>query len=305
MPLETTAMARSEVRAHLEEFGDIVRFGEALAPYTNLKVGGPAEALAQPRSLAELSALVRRSFERSVPLRVLGGGCNILVRDEGVRGVVLRLSEPAFAQVAVQGRRVRSGSGATLRALISEAARHGLSGLETLVGIPGSVGGALRRNAGDRSAEIGSFVRSVEVLDNAGNVQARDRDELRFGYRSSNLDDPVLVAAEFELETDAETAIVKRMRKAWIQRKASQPHSFQASARIFKDPQGLNAAALIEQAGLTGTRVGGAEVSDRDANFIVAERGTSARDILRLIDLMRSQVEERFHVELELDVSVW
>jgi UDP-N-acetylmuramate dehydrogenase len=113
------------------------------------------------------------------------------------------------------------------------------------------------------------------------------------------------LSAEFELEPDAPGDIVKRMRKAWIQRKASQPFSFQAAARIFKDPRGLSAAALIEQAGLAGTRVGGAEVSDRDANFFVADPGTSARDVLRLIDLVRSRVQERFHVELELEISVW
>jgi UDP-N-acetylmuramate dehydrogenase len=289
----------------LEDFAEFIRPGEPLAPYTILKVGGPAEALVQPRSLPELSAVVRRCSEKSIPLRVLGAGGGILVRDEGVKGVVLRLSEPAFTQVTVEGKRVTAGAGASLRALISAAARHGLSGLETLVATPGSVGGALRNNAGDGSGEIGQFVRSVQVLDRGGVVQTRERDELRFDYRASNLDDPVLFAGEFELEPDAAATIVKRMRKAWIQRKASQPFSFQAAVRLFKDPRGLSAAALIEQTGLAGTRVGGAEVSERDANFVVADPGTSARDILRLIDLIRSRVEERFHVELELELSVW
>jgi UDP-N-acetylmuramate dehydrogenase len=289
----------------LGDFAEIVKVNEPLAPYTKLKVGGAAEALVQPRALAELGGVVRRCFERTVPLRVLGGGGNILVRDEGVKGAVLRLSEPAFTQITVLGKRVRAGSGASLRAVISEAARHGLSGLETLVATPGTVGGAMRQNSGDGSGEIGQFVRQVEVLDRGGNVQVRERDELRFDYRSSNLDDPVLLTGEFELEPDTAAAIVKRMRKAWIQRKASQPFSFQAAARIFKDPTGLSAAGLIEQAGLAGTRVGGAEVSDRDANYIVADPGTSARDILRLIDLIRSRVQERVHTELELEISVW
>src|SRR5262249_9724789 len=153
---------------------------------------------------------------------------------------------------------------------------------------PGTVGGALRCNAGDRSEEIGPFVRQVEVLDRNGNLQVRERDELRFAHRWSNLDDPVILAAEFELEADQPDALIKRMRKAWIQRKASQPLSFQAAGRIFKNPRGLSAAALITQAGLAGTRVGGAELSDRDANFIVALPGATARDVLRLIDLVRS-----------------
>lgn len=289
----------------LEEFGDIVKWNEPLAPYTYLKVGGPAEALVQPRTRAELAAVVRHCHERSVPLRILGGGCNILVRDEGVRGAVLRLSDPCFSQVAVEGRIVRAGAGAPLSVLISQAARHALAGLELLVGIQGTVGGALRRNAGDRSGEIGQFVRRVEVLDDRGEVQVRERDELRFAYRWSNLDEPVLLTAEFELETDSPDAIVKRMRKTWITRKAAQPLSFEAHGRMFKNPRGLNAVTLIEQAGLVKTRVGGAEVSDRNANSIVVQPGATARDVLRLLDLVRSRVKERFGVELEPQVTIW
>src|SRR5262245_38113263 len=174
--------------AGLAEFEEIIRRNEPLAPYTFLKLGGPAELLIQPRSREELSAVVRRCYQERIPLRVLGSGCNVLVRDEGVRGAVLRLSEPAFVQVTVEARRVRAGTGAPLSALISQSARHALAGLETLVGIPGTVGGALRHNAGDRSGDIGQFVRQVEVLDSKGEVQLRERDELRFGYHWSNLD---------------------------------------------------------------------------------------------------------------------
>jgi UDP-N-acetylmuramate dehydrogenase len=284
---------------------EIVKWDEPLAPYTGLKLGGPAEALVQPRSLEELASVVRHCFAKQVPLHILGTGCNVLVRDEGVRGVVLRLSDPAFKQVKVTGRRVRAGTGTALSALISQACRHALAGLETLVGIPGTVGGALRRNAGDRSGEIGQYVRLVEVLDSRGAVFPRERDELQFAYRFSNLDDPVLLAAEFELETDVPDAIVKRMRRAWIQRKSAQPFSFQAAGRIFKNPRGLNAAALIVQAGLAKMRVGGAEVSERDANYIVAHPGATTRDVLRLVDLIRSRVQEHFHVDLEMDISVW
>src|ERR1051326_1990861 len=245
----------------LEELGEIVRRKEPLAPFMHMKLGGPADMLVMPRSVAELEAVLKRCNQQKIPIRVLGNGCSVLVRDEGVRGAVLRLSEPAFRQVQVEGRRVRAGTGATVRALISESTRHGLAGLEPLVGVPGTVGGALRCNAGERSGDIGQFVRRIDVLDRNGNLQVREREELQFAYHSSNIDDPVIVTAEFELEPDDTSAIVKRMRKAWILRKAAQPLSFEPAGRLFKNPRGLNASAIIEQTGLARTRVGGAELS--------------------------------------------
>jgi UDP-N-acetylmuramate dehydrogenase len=296
-------MAEAKAAKELEEFAEFIRFEEPLSPYTYLKIGGPAEALVQPRSRAELGAVVKRCLSKQLPLRVLGGGCNLLVRDEGVRGAVLRLSEPAFAQVTVAGRRVRAGAGATVASLISSAARSALAGVESLVGTPGTVGGALRQSAG--AGEIGQCVRLVETLDTNGNVQTREREELGFSDGWNNLDDPILLLAEFELEEDDVDAIVKRMRKAWIHRKGRQPFSYQAAGRIFKNPRGATAQTLIEQAGLAGTKVGGAEVSERDANYIVTHPEATARDVLRLIDLIRSKVREQFGIELELAISAW
>jgi UDP-N-acetylmuramate dehydrogenase len=168
----------SDASALRADFPDIVKVKEPLAPFTLLKIGGPAEVFAQPRTPAELAALSQRCLPRQIPLRVLGSGGNVLVRDEGVRGVVVRLAAPAFTAVSAQGKRVRAGAGATLAALISQAARSGLAGLETLVGIPGTVGGALRHNSSDRSVEIGQFVDTIDVLDAAGQPQTRTRDDI-------------------------------------------------------------------------------------------------------------------------------
>jgi UDP-N-acetylmuramate dehydrogenase len=289
----------------LEPYEAILRRNEPLAPYTLLRLGGPAEILAQPRSREELAGFVEACYRARLSLRVLGSGCNLLVRDEGVRGVVLRLSEPAFTQVTVDGQLVRAATGASVSALISAAARHGLAGVETLVGIPGTVGGALRINAGDRTGDIGQFVRQVEVMNLRGEVQVRERDELRFREHNSNLDDPVLLGATFALERDSADAIVKRMLKAWILRKSVHPLAYQAAGRVFRDPRGLSASGLIEQAGLARTRVGGAEVSDRDANYIVVHPGATSRDVLRLMDLIESKVRELSHVELERELTVW
>jgi UDP-N-acetylmuramate dehydrogenase len=291
--------------AGLDSFAEIVQANVPLAPFTHLKLGGPAEYLAQPRSREELAAVVGQSFADRLPLRVLGSGCNLLVRDEGVKGLVLRLNDPFFAKVEVHGKEVTAGAGAAVSALISESVRHGLGGLEMLVGIKGTVGGALRCNAGDRGGDIGQFVRRVEVLDVRGKVQVREREELRFVPHKSNLDDPVLLTATFGLETDDPGILVKRMRRAWIHRKAHQPLSFQAANRIFQDAPGFTAGALIDQAGLARTQVGGAEVSDRDTNAIVVHPGGTSRDVLRLIDLIRSRVREQFKVELALEITIW
>jgi UDP-N-acetylmuramate dehydrogenase len=296
-------MADGTIVTDLKDFAEFIKLNEPLAPYTLLKLGGPAEVLVQPRSVAELCAVVRRCGEKRFPMHLLGGGCNVLVRDEGVRGVVLRLKEPAFTQITVEGRRVHAGCGAALSALISQSARHALAGLESMIGIPGTVGGAVRQSIGDRAGEISQYLRHAEIIDAAGQVQTRDRDE--FVHGANALDEPVLLSADFELENDGPDAIVKRMRKAWIQRKRHQPFSFQAACRVFKNPRGFSATSLIGQAGLAGTKVGGAEVSERDANYIIAHPGASSRDVLRLIDLVRSQVQERFSTELELELTVW
>lgn len=289
----------------LAGFSEILKSSEPLAPYTYLRLGGPAEILAQPRSPEELGRLVQVCTHEEIPLRILGGGCNLLIRDEGVEGVVLRLSEPAFTQVTVEDKLVHSGSGASLSAIISQSARHGLAGLEFLVGIPGTVGGALRHPVLERVSEISQYVRYLDVIDSEGQTHRRERDDLGLGYRTTNLDDPVIIAIALELEEDNADNIVKRMRKAWIQRKANQPLSFQAAVKAFKNPRGLQAGSLIEQAGFSGAKVGGAQISDRDPNYIIAHPGATSRDMHRLLELVKTQVKERFNTDLELEITIW
>lgn len=290
----------------LDDFRAIVRAGEPLAPHTWFRLGGPAEALARPRNVEELAALLRHCRAEQIPYRVLGGGSNVLVRDAGVRGVVIHLESPAFSDVVIRGQRIEAGTAVPLTALISQTARAGLAGLETLTGIPGTVGGALRGNAGGRQGAVGQFVRRAIVVDPAGEVQVRERDDLSFTYRHSNLDEPVILSAEFELEADDPEAVVKRMRRIWIVKKENQPYGHQSSGCIFKNPApDISAATLIEQGGLKGARVGGAEVSDRHANFIVAQPGATAADVLALIDQIRRRVWEQFGYELELQIQVW
>ena len=298
-------MVPTTLTAELASFSSFIQTNASLAPYTQLKIGGPAEILVQPNALDELIGFVKVCFAKQLPFRILGSGGNVLVHDDGVTGIVLRIAGPAFTQIALEGRRLKTGCGATLSAVIARAAHAGLTGLEPLVGLPGTIGGALLLNAGDRTSDIGQFVRRVEVLDSNATVQMREHDELRFTSTGAILDDPLLLSADFELDTDRAEAIVKRLRKSWIQFKATQPFSYQAATRIFKNPPGLNAGVLIEQTGLIGAKVGAAVVSERNPNYIVAEPGATARDVLRLIDLIRTRVQDRFHVELELALSVW
>ena len=286
-------------------FEKIVRQGEPLAPHTWLAIGGPAEFLAEPNSADELAALVRRCRELDVPIRLLGGGSNVLVRDAGVPGMVVRLIAPAFTDIFVQDQIVSAGAGAKLGHVISTAVGEGLAGLESLVGIPGTIGGALHGNAGTRGGDIGQWTVAATVMNRAGELQQRTRGELVFAYRQSSLDDLVILNAQFQLERDDPAELTKRMQKQWIVRKAAQPMGHQSSGCIFKNPRGMSAGMLIEQTGLTGLRVGGASVSDRHANYMIADPGTSSDDVLQLIQQVQARVHERLGIELELEIEVW
>jgi UDP-N-acetylmuramate dehydrogenase len=290
----------------LDEFHAFVQVDETLAPLTWFRLGGAAQYLARPRTLDDMVSLVRRASQAELPIRVLSGGSNVLVRDDGVRGIVVHLESPAFADVAVRDTRVECGAAVPLTVLISQTARAGLAGLEILTGIPGTVGGALKGNSGGRQGAIGHFVRRVTVLDAQGQVQVRERDEVGFGYRSSNLDDPIILSAELELERDDPEAVVKRMRRIWIVKKENQPYGHQSSGCIFKNPTvDVSAGMLVEQAGLKGAQQGGAEVSDRHANYIVAQSGTAASDVLTLIETIRQRVWQQFGYDLELQIQIW
>jgi UDP-N-acetylmuramate dehydrogenase len=286
-------------------FEHIVRRAEPLAPHTWFHLGGPAEYFAEPTSIDQLQALVRRAREENLPVRMLGGGSNVLVRDEGVSGVVVRLAEGAFSEVSLAGRVLTSGGAAKLGHAISTSVREGLAGLETLVGIPGTIGGALHGNAGSRGGDIGQWTCQATVMTRAGEIIERTREELVFAYRESSLDELVILGAKFELDPDDPDELTKRMQKQWIVKKASQPLGHQSAGCIFKNPRGMSAGMLIEQAGLKSTRSGQAEVSDRHANFIVAEQGATTGDVLRLIELVRDRVAERLGIELETEIEIW
>jgi UDP-N-acetylmuramate dehydrogenase len=286
-------------------FEHIVRENEPLAPHTWFRLGGPAQYFAEPTSIEELSGLVCRCHEAGISVRMLGGGSNLLVRDEGVQGMVVALGAAAFGRIDVEGRKLRSGGGAKLGHVISTAVREGLAGLEMLVGIPGTIGGALHTNAGTHSGDIGQTAVSATVMTLTGEIVTRQKNELRFGYRNSSLDELVILEAMFELETGDSRHLTKQMQQAWILKRAEQPLSDQNTGQIFKSPGGTSVQALIEDAQLGDAKLGDAQISERNVNFMVVGPHATSRDVLELIELVQKGVMERMGVELELAVEVW
>jgi UDP-N-acetylmuramate dehydrogenase len=288
-----------------KDFAQFVKRDEPLAPYTWFRLGGPAEFFAVPRTVDQLQALVRRCHETQTPARLLGGGSNVLVRDEGVSGAVIQLSAPVFDEIKIEKQTLTAGGGAKLGHAISMSVREGLAGLEALVGIPGTIGGALHGNAGSHGGDIGQWTTRATVMTRRGEILERERDELVFAYRESSLDELVIISAQFELETDDPEQLTKRMQTQWIIKKANQPLGHQSAGCIFKNPRGMSAGMLIDQAGLKNTRYGQAVVSDRHANFIVAEAGAKSADVLQLIEVVRERVSDRLGIDLETEIEIW
>ena len=270
-----------------------VRLSEPLAPYTTMKVGGPADFFVEPRTPGELAATFRAARECDVPVRILGSGANLLVRDEGVRGAVIRLTH--FTRR--EGLHVQAGY--NFSKLVKETAAEGLGGLECLAGIPAHVGGAVRMNAGGRHGETGNAVKYVDVMRTDGELVRLPHREVGFRYRGTDLGGAVVIAAGFDLRPA--DGIWDRYNDVLAQKKNSQPLGTHNAGCMFKNPPGGQAGRIIDECGLKGLRVGNAHVSERHANFIENDGGATAGDILRLVEL----IQKRAPVPLELEVLVW
>lgn len=285
-------------------FEHIVREQEPLAPYTWFRLGGAAQYFAEPTSIDELSGLVKRAAQEGLRVRLLGGGSNLLVRDDGVQGLVIHLAAAPFCEITVSKTSASAGGGAKLAHLISICAREGLGGLESLAGIPGTVGGALHGNAGTQSGDIGQWTTSADVMLRSGEIITHDRDDLRFAYRDSSLDELVILQATFSLEREDPQALTKRLQKNWIVAKATHPAGATMAGCVFKDPGGSVASQVINSA-VQGARVGQAEVYSANPNFIIANPGATSRDVEQLISLIQGKVRDRLGVDLELQLEIW
>jgi UDP-N-acetylmuramate dehydrogenase len=288
-----------------EGLEEIVAENVPLRPHTWYKIGGPARFFLRPRSIEELQEATRRCAEENISIYVLGLGANLLVSDAGVNGAVFCLDQDFFRRVKFQETRVEVGAGADMQKLLLRAVRQGLSGIECLAGIPGTVGGGVRMNAGGKFGDFGAVISSVTGMDAEGTTFELHKDDLVFDYRSTNISAPFILSAALELDKDDPQRIMDKTKEIWMYKRNSQPLNTKNAGCIFKNPRGLSAGALIDQAGLKGMRVGGAEVSTKHANFIVAHPGCMADDVLKLVKIIREKVFDRSEIHLESEVKVW
>jgi UDP-N-acetylmuramate dehydrogenase len=292
-------------RAELKAACPRTRFDEPLAPYTTFKIGGPADAFTEAGSPDEVVAALRVARDLDKPLFILGWGSNLLVRDRGVRGIVLRL-DGEFSRISFPGHdRVTSGCAVRVPQLVVSCADKGLSGLEPIVGVPGTVGGAVAMNAGTRDGEIGALVVEVSVVDRETFAVRRiPKDELPFAYRYGPVENLVVLSCTLQLKPGDKGDIMALVGRYQQKRLQTQPiHTYNVGS-TFKNPPGRFAAQMIEQLGLKGHAVGGARVSPMHANFIENFAGAKASDVLALVDLIRERARATFGVGLELEMRV-
>lgn len=284
----------------------VVETDALLAPLTWFQLGGRADFLVRPLDDEQLSTVMHRCRESGVPIRVLGLGANILVPDDGVRGVVLRLDAPCFSGISFDDQTLVAGGGADMTMIVKRCVREGLAGLEQLAGIPGTVGGGIAMNCGGKYGDISTAVSEVDVVGANGEPGRLTRADMGFSYRESRVGDRIVTRVRFDLHsTDAE-ALKSRFREIWDYKHSTQPALGALSVGcIFRNPNGDSAGRLIDSAGLKGYRIGSAFVSEQHANFAMADRGGNATDVRKLIDSVQDRVEDFCGVRLEPEVKLW
>lgn len=278
---------------------------EPMTKHTSFHIGGPAELMAQPQSEAELQSLLLKAAEAAVPVTLVGNGSNLLVRDKGIRGLVIKLGS-MLRDIKVSGNVLTFGSGVSLAQASKKAAELGLSGMEFAVGIPGSIGGAVYMNAGAYDGEMSKVVKSVRVMDAAGEVSELSAGDLDFGYRHSALQGSgkIVTSVTVELTDGDKQAIAEKMADFSNRRITKQPLELPSAGSMFKRPPGYFAGTLIDQTGLKGYTVGGAQVSTKHAGFVVNIGGATAADVLQLISDVQAKVFAAHGVHLEPEVLV-
>lgn len=284
-----------------------VRFNESMANHTSFRIGGPAEVVILPKNREELGEILQKLQEIGVTPRILGAGTNVLAPDDGIQGVVLILKENFGGVELLDETHLQVSAGITMTRAAVFAATKNLSGMEFAHGIPGTVGGGVYMNAGAYGGEIKDICESVDVMFMDGAIVTIPAEEMHFGYRHSRLEeeDGIVLSAVFRLTPKPEAEIRSYMQELMTKRKTSQPLDLPSAGSAFKRPVGGYAAALIDQAGLKGYRVGGAAVSEKHAGFAVNLGGATAEDVKKLLKQVSDIVFEKSGIRLEPEVRIW
>ena len=283
------------------------RFWESMAKHTSFRIGGNAEVMVFPRNAEQLAAALKASDLLDIKPAILGAGTNVLAPDAGMTGMVICLKDCMDGMEPVDGERIRVMSGVTMTRAAMFAANRGLSGLEFAHGIPGTVGGGIYMNAGAYGGEICQVLEQAEVMDFSGGIHTFSAKEMGFSYRHSMLEEwnGIVISGVFRLTPADPEAIKARMKELMGKRSASQPLDLPSAGSAFKRPVGGYAAALIEQAGLKGFRVGGAAVSSKHAGFVVNQGGATAEDVKTLLEQVSHRVFEQTGIRLEPEIRIW
>lgn len=289
----------------LSECASSIRRGVPLAGMTWFKLGGAARYMVSPSGVEELRESLQWARQSGTPFKILGGGANVLISDDGFDGLVIRLDQPAFGEVRFDHDRVHVGAGADLMILARDCARRGLSGLECMAGIPGTVGGAVTMNAGGRFGSFGNAVERVSVMDGEGNVRDEPASRMNFGYRRSDVGDRIVLGAVLRLMPAPAERVLERFKECWDFKKRSQPMADHSAGCFFKNPPDESAGRLIDEAGLKGATVGRARVSTCHANFIVADKGATSSEVIKLAEQVRRVVHQKTGIRLEFEIDVW
>jgi UDP-N-acetylmuramate dehydrogenase len=300
---QTLAAALAALDRHAADAGIELRADAPLAPMTTLRVGGPADRLAEPRSRDELLSVLAAARESGVPWLVIGNGSDLVVADAGIRGLVIR---NRAREIALQGTTVSADAGTPMALLVKRATAAGLTGLEWGIAVPGTLGGAVWANAGAHGGEMKDRLTTVETWNpDDGAIGRLPNAACGFGYRESRFKHErlVILGATLALEADEPAAVAERVAAFQAQRAVTQPLAEQNAGSVFRNPDGDHAGRLIDAAGLKGEREGTAEVSTRHANFIVTDRGGRAADVRRLADRVRATVEATAGVRLEYEIE--
>ena len=272
---------------------------------TTFRIGGPARFFSEPKDTAKLKALVQAAGKSKLPVFILGAGSNLLVSDQGVRGLVISLSSPYFKRITLENGYIRLGAGIGLAQLIKFSQDKAWQGVEFLIGIPGTLGGALAMNAGCWGQNIGDLVKEVEIMEQNGKIKTLKRSQIKFGYRKSSLAKYIILSSLFKFKKGRRPQIKENIKEYLSARRKHQDAACFNAGCIFKNPKNYSAGRLIELCGLKGKNIGGAFISRRHANFIINKGKASAKDVLRLMRLAQKRVKDKFNLDLQPEIKIW